>query len=83
MKQDASRQLRLELTPRVSWEGNDDELLDVKQAAALLTVQPSTLRYWAREGRVPCIRLGPRATRRTRPLLRKIRDSAFDPGSAY
>lgn len=82
MKQDESRQLQLELTPRISWDGSDDELLDVKQAAALLTVQPSTLRYWAREGRVPCIRLGPRATRWTRPLLRQIRDSRFDPGIA-
>ncbi|MDQ3856841.1 MAG: helix-turn-helix domain-containing protein [Actinomycetota bacterium] len=80
MKQDESRQLQLELTRRVSWDGSDDELLDVKQAAALLTVQPSTLRYWAREGRVPCIRLGARATRWTRPLLRHIRDSHFDPG---
>ena len=42
----------------ISWEGPADELLDVDQAAALLTVRPSTLRYWAREGRVPCIRLG-------------------------
>ncbi len=84
MKQDASGQLRLEPAPReahtISWEGSEDELLDVNQAAALLTVKPSTLRYWAREGRIPCIRLGPRATRWTRPLLREIRDSGFDPG---
>ncbi len=62
------------------WDGCDDELLDVNQAAALLTVAPSTLGYWAREGRVRAIRLGPRATRWTRPLLRQIRDERLDPG---
>ena len=59
----------------MTWEGPDDELLDCRQAAALLTVKPSTLAFWAREGRVPVIRLGPRATRWTRPLLREIRDA--------
>ncbi len=63
-----------------TWEGSDDELLDVKQAASLLTVKASTLAFWAREGRVPCIRLGPRATRWTRPLLREIRDGALARG---
>ncbi len=70
-------------SPAVSWEGPDDELLNVAQAAALLTVKPSTLSYWAREGRVPVIRLGPRATRWTRPLLREIRNAALDRGSAF
>jgi len=64
----------------ITWQGSDDELLDVDAAAALLTVAASTLRYWAREGKVPAIRLGPRATRWTRPLLREIRDSALDRG---
>jgi len=64
----------------VSWLGPDDELLTVAEAAALLRVQPSTLRYWAREGRVPCVRLGPRATRFTRPLLREIVASRLDRG---
>jgi hypothetical protein len=67
----------------VTWEGSDDELLDVRQAAALLTVKPSTLAYWAREGRVPVIRLGPRATRWTRPLLRGVRDAALDRGRDF
>ena len=35
---------------------------------------------WAREGRVPVVRLGPRHLRWTRPLLREIRDAALDPG---
>lgn len=72
--------MRLEELKHVPWEGSDDELLDVKAAAALLTVAPSTLTYWARERRVPCIRLGPRATRWTRPLLRQIRDERLDRG---
>jgi nucleotide-binding universal stress UspA family protein len=59
---------------------SDDELLDVKAAAELLTVRPSTLAYRMREGHVPCIRLGPRATRWTRPPLREIRDMALDRG---
>jgi excisionase family DNA binding protein len=63
-----------------SWDGSDDELLNAQQAASLLTVPVSTLREWTRRGRVPCIRLGPRATRWTRPMLRQIRDRAVDPG---
>jgi hypothetical protein len=63
-----------------SWDGSDDELLDVEEASALLTVRPSTLRHWAREGRVPVIRLGPRATRWTRPLLREIVAAQLDRG---
>jgi hypothetical protein len=66
-----------------SWDGPDDELLDARQAAVLLTVKPSTLLYWAREERVPCIRLGPRHLRWTRPLLRQMRDKALDPGRRY
>lgn len=41
---------------RVSWNGPDDELPDVTQAATLLTVKPSTLAHWARESG-PTIRL--------------------------
>ena len=49
-----NRALRTELgvTSTPSWDGSDDELLNAEQAAALLTVKPSTLRAWAREGRV-------------------------------
>jgi excisionase family DNA binding protein len=59
-----------------SWSGSDDELLNVREAAELLTVKPSTLLAWARNGRVPVHRLGPRHLRWTRPLLRQIRDAA-------
>jgi hypothetical protein len=66
-----------------SWDGSDDELLDARQAAALLTVKASTLLAWAREERVPCIRLGPRHLRWTRPLLRQMRDESLDPGRRF
>lgn len=62
------------------WLGCEDELLDARRAAALLTVKPSTLLAWARDGRVAVIRLGPRHLRWTRPMLRQIRDEALDPG---
>jgi hypothetical protein len=62
------------------WSGCEDELLDARTAGALLTVNPSTLLTWARDGRVPVIRLGPRHLRWTRPMLRQIRDEALDPG---
>jgi len=65
------------------WVGRDDELLDAGQAAELLTIKKSTLLGWAREGRVPCIRLGPRHLRWTRPLLREIRDRSLDPGRRF
>jgi hypothetical protein len=69
---------------RPSWDGSDDELLDAREAAALLTVKASTtLLAWAREERVPCIRLGPRHLRWTRPLLRQVRDESLDPGKRF
>lgn len=64
----------------VTWDGPDDELLTVEEAAALLRVKPSTLRHWAREGRIACLRLGPRATRWTRPLLREFAAGSLDQG---
>lgn len=66
-----------------AWDGSSDELLTPKQAAELLTIKPSTLLGWAREGRVPVVRLGPRHLRWTRPLLRQIRDDALDRGTAF
>jgi excisionase family DNA binding protein len=65
-----------------TWEGPDDELLTVVEVASLFKVKASTVRAWAREGRLPCVRLGPRATRWTRPLLREFRDRCLDPGNS-
>ena len=65
------------------WCGPDDELLDSRDAALLLTVKRSTLLAWVRDGRVPVVRLGPRHLRWTRPLLREIREAALDPGRRF
>lgn len=54
------------------------EYLTVEQAAAILQVRPSTLRAWVREGRIPCIRFGPRATRFTPELLRQFAEEKLD-----
>jgi len=53
-------------------DGDDGEMLTVEEAAEILRVKPSTVRHWVREERMPAIRLGPRATRFTRPLLRQF-----------
>jgi excisionase family DNA binding protein len=63
---------RMSAQPSASFDGGADELLTVEEAAAILKVKPSTIRHWVREGRMPCYRLGPRATRFTRELLRQF-----------
>jgi transcriptional repressor of dcmA and dcmR len=42
------------------------ELLDIKQAAALLQVSETSLRRWSNQGRLPCYRVGRRRERRFR-----------------
>ena len=49
----------------------DEPLLTPSEAAALLAVKPSTVYEWVRAGRLPHLRLGPRAIRFTRPMLEK------------
>jgi excisionase family DNA binding protein len=58
-------------TSVLSLAGDDQELLTLEQVAAILKTRPSTIRGWVREGRMPCVRLGPRCTRWTRPALRQ------------
>jgi excisionase family DNA binding protein len=58
--------------PNHTLDGDDGEMLTVEEAAAILKVKPSTVRHWVREERMPAVRLGPRATRFTRPLLRQF-----------
>jgi excisionase family DNA binding protein len=57
-----------------------EQLLDVEAAATLLNVKPSTLYDWVRSGAMPCLRLGPRAIRFTRPMLEDWLASRLDPG---
>lgn len=43
-----------------------NELLDIAQAAALLSVSETSLRRWTNSGRLPCLRIGQRRERRFR-----------------
>src|SRR5258708_10507810 len=42
------------------------ELLDIREAAALLRVSETSLRRWTNAGRLPCLRVGGRRERRFR-----------------
>lgn len=42
------------------------DLLDIREAAALLRVSPTSLRRWTNAGRLPCLRIGGRHERRFR-----------------
>jgi excisionase family DNA binding protein len=57
-----------------------EDLLDAKAAAEILGVEPRTVTAWAREGRLPCLRLGPKTVRWTRAMLAEWAASKFDPG---
>jgi excisionase family DNA binding protein len=70
-----------------------DRLLDVREAAALLGVKPTTLYQWAYQRRIPVVKLlGPRGALRLResdiqalirnswrPALRSKADGGLDP----
>jgi excisionase family DNA binding protein len=60
-----------------------DPFLTVDEAAAMLKVKSSTVRQWVRDGRMPCYRLGPRATRFTPELLREFARERLDAGRAW
>lgn len=44
-------------------EQHEDQLLTADQAGELLQVSAYTVREWARERRIPCLRLGNRTLR--------------------
>jgi transcriptional repressor of dcmA and dcmR len=44
----------------------DTDLLDIREAAELLRVSPTSLRRWTNAGRLPCLRIGGRRERRFR-----------------
>ena len=50
----------------------EDPLLDIREAAALLALQPATLRRWTFTRRIPSVRLGLRAVRYRRSELLKF-----------
>lgn len=58
----------------------DEPLLTVEQAAELLALRSSTVYAFVRSGHMPCLRLGPRAIRFTRPLLEEWAAQQLDRG---
>lgn len=58
----------------------DEPLLDAQAVGALLGVEQDTVYAWARSGELPCLRLGPRCIRWTRPLLEEWLASRLDEG---
>lgn len=51
---------------------DDDRLLDVREAATMLGLKPSTLYQWAYERRIPVIKLMGRALRFRLSTIRKL-----------
>lgn len=55
---------------------DDDRLLDVREAASMLGLKPSTLYQWAYERRIPIVKLFGRALRfRLSAIQKLIRES--------
>lgn len=52
-----------------------DRLLDVREAAAMLGLKPSTLYQWAYERRIPIVKLGRALRFRLSVVQKLIRDS--------
>jgi len=48
-----------------------------------IEVKPSTVRQRVRDGRMPCYRLGPRATRFTRELFDRFAEERLDQGQSW
>jgi excisionase family DNA binding protein len=51
---------------------DDDRLLDVREAGAMLGLKPSTLYQWAYERRIPVVKLLGRALRFRLSTIRKL-----------
>ena len=67
--------------PTVSLSAED--LLDAKAAGKILGVEARTMAAWARAGRVPCLRLGPKTIRWTRSMLEEWAASKLDRGKPF
>lgn len=57
----------------------EDRLLDVKEAAAMLGLKPSTLYAWAYERRIPAVKLFGRALRFRLSTIQKLMDDSERP----
>lgn len=58
---------------------SQERLLDVREAAALLGLKPTTLYQWAYERRVPAVKLFGRALRFRLSTIRKLIDDSERP----
>jgi predicted DNA-binding transcriptional regulator AlpA len=59
------------------------DLLDAKAAGKIIGVEARTMTAWAREGRVPSLRLGPKTIRWTRSMLEAWAASKLDRGKLF
>ena len=57
---------------------DDDRLLDVREAASMLGLKPSTLYQWAYERRIPVVKLG-RALRFRSSTIQKLINASERP----
>jgi len=58
-------------------------LLDAKAAGKILGVEARTMTAWARAGRMPCLRLGPKTIRWTRAMLEAWVALKYDTGRPF
>ncbi len=61
---------------------HSDRLLDVKEAAAVLGIKPSTLYQWAYERRIPTVKLMGRALRFRLSTIEKLIEDSERPAIA-
>ncbi len=62
---------------------SDDELLTADGLARRLQVRPSTIQRWARQGRIPAVRLSPKVVRYDlAAVVRALRDGRRPEGVA-
>lgn len=54
-----------------------EPLLSAEQAANLLTIHVNTIRLWARDGRIPCMRMGRRIAFRASQLNQWLESNGY------
>jgi excisionase family DNA binding protein len=59
----------------------DDQLLTIKDAAARLTLKPSSLRRWILRRKIEHVKISPRAVRIPLRAVEKILDEGYCPAA--
>ena len=76
-----SRKLSLPSQPEVPHSTNARRLVTAGELAVLLGVTTETIRHWARDGRIPCLRVGQKTIRFDRDsVLEAIRGELREEG---